>query len=39
MNFLGVFLVFSVSVLSVVILAMGFFFLQLCWSWHRAYFQ
>jgi len=34
MEFVGVFLVF-LSVLSVVVLAMGLLFLQLCWSWHR----
>jgi hypothetical protein len=39
MGFVGVFLVFSLSVLGIVILAMGLLFLQLCWSWHRAYFQ
>jgi len=32
MEFVGVFLVFSLSVLSVVVLAMGLLFLQLCWS-------
>jgi hypothetical protein len=39
MEFVNVFLVFSLSVFSVVVLAMGLFFLQLCWSWHHAYFR
>jgi hypothetical protein len=39
MEFVSVFLVFSLSVLSVVVLAMGLLFLQLCWSWHHAYFR
>lgn len=39
MEFVGVFLVFSLSVLSVVALAMGLLFLQFCWSWYYAYFR
>jgi hypothetical protein len=39
MEFVGVFLVFSLLVFSVVALAIGLFFLQLCWSWHHVYFR
>ena len=39
MEFAIVFLEFSLLVLGAIVSVMGLFFLQLCWSWHRAYFQ
>lgn len=39
MEFVSAFLVLSLSVLGIIILGMGLLFLQLCWSWHRTYFQ
>lgn len=39
MDFIGGVLVLLLSAAAIVSLAMGLFFLQLCWSWHYTYLQ